>query len=136
MQKFRYVVAALALSVASPGLSSPTLQPITDAEKAAIRAGVSRQLKDPESARFRWLPNKAGDNYCGYVNARNSYGGYTGFAPFMVLMADGTKGPVAIFIGMGTANPSSIDSRVAFETCMEKGINMRAPTVDDPTPSN
>lgn len=35
------------------------------------------QLKDPESAKFQNIKG-----YCGEVNAKNSYGGYTGFKPF------------------------------------------------------
>ncbi|MDC5446163.1 hypothetical protein ACT4Y9_18345 [Acinetobacter baumannii] len=41
---------------------------------------VSEQLKDPESAEFR---NVKG--VCGEVNAKNSYGGYTGFKRFIVV---------------------------------------------------
>lgn len=40
---------------------------------------VKSTLKDPESAEFR---NVKG--YCGEVNAKNSYGGYTGFDKFYV----------------------------------------------------
>ena len=39
---------------------------------------LTRQhLKDPESAKFQNIKG-----YCGEVNAKNSYGGYTGFKPF------------------------------------------------------
>ena len=47
---------------------------------------VSELLKDPESARFRNLhlvDYKGGLLACGEVNAKNSYGGYVGFSPFM-----------------------------------------------------
>lgn len=49
------------------------------------KALVSRQLKDPESASFDGLvPHK--NALCGYVNAKNSFGGYTGFSRFVSLV--------------------------------------------------
>ena len=41
-------------------------------------------LKDPESARFRSEFKGKDDSVCGFVNAKNSYGGYDGFKPFIV----------------------------------------------------
>jgi hypothetical protein len=78
-------------------------------QDAAV-AWLQENLKDPDSARYRGfrppvagvlaLPNlnarggqdfehfgstrRAGWFMCGQVNAKNSYGGYTGFEPFMV----------------------------------------------------
>jgi hypothetical protein len=128
---WKTALALIALAIPCAAIAET---PITDAERAAIRVEVRKQLKDPDSARFRWLPSKAGDDYCGFVNARNSYGGYAGHTPFMVMLATGSKGPVAIFIGMGTANPGSVASMVIAQTCAEKGIDMRAATTDDPPP--
>jgi len=47
-------------------------------------AAVLNVLKDPESARFKatFVNNR---NYCGEVNSKNSYGGYTGFKRFIAL---------------------------------------------------
>lgn len=47
---------------------------------------VKENLKDPESATFRKLflvKNQKGEAVCGEVNAKNSYGGYVGFQPFV-----------------------------------------------------
>lgn len=41
---------------------------------------VKQQLKDPDSAQFKNVKNK-----CGEVNAKNTYGGYTGFKRFVVV---------------------------------------------------
>lgn len=56
----------------------------------AVRRRVVQDLKDPESARFRGLYVSAWNDHgvmkpllCGEVNAKNSYGGYTGFSRFM-----------------------------------------------------
>jgi len=45
---------------------------------------VRRMLKDPESARFERVTfNPAKKTGCGYVNAKNSMGGYTGSRHFI-----------------------------------------------------
>lgn len=64
---------------------------LTAAEKSMIATAVKNNLKDPESAKFKWnkllYSGKADvESYCGYVNARNSYGGYTGFDIFNVIL--------------------------------------------------
>jgi len=59
-----------------------TLDSATASEKEKAKNMVIGQLKDPESARFGEIWALQGSNgeraVCGYVNARNSYGGYTG----------------------------------------------------------
>ena len=67
-------------------VAAPTVQ-----EKAAI-AAVTAKLKDPESARFKGLRIGANGAGCGWVNAKNEYGGYTGFAVFFI----NKEGKVAI----------------------------------------
>ena len=56
---------------------------------------VLKVLKDPDSAQFRDMtvvaPTKINKNQtgivCGEVNSKNSFGGYTGFHPFIVISA-------------------------------------------------
>ena len=61
--------------------------------RAFAEVRMQKALKDPESARFRnitiedqssFKPEVAGIA-CGQVNAKNSFGGYTGFKSFMVV---------------------------------------------------
>lgn len=59
---------------------------LTAAELATIKSTVARQLKDPESARFGkiYAQLNTGNHIktvCVFVNARNSFGGYTGEQP-------------------------------------------------------
>lgn len=49
------------------------------------KEAVKLILKDPESAQFRNLRLDIVDQVCGEVNARNGYGGYTGFKLFHVV---------------------------------------------------
>lgn len=79
--------------------------PITmngDLEAATIK-GVQSSLKDPDSAKVTSLVAyriATGIRICGFVNAKNSYGGYAGNAPFYLFVTeasrpDGTK----VYIG-------------------------------------
>lgn len=77
----------------------------SDKEFVKIGEDVVRQgLKDPDSAKFESNYKPSGDNdghVCGRVNAKNSYGGYTGYKNFYVYIntKDGKlvdHGPVKI----------------------------------------
>ncbi|MFI8480655.1 hypothetical protein ACIGCM_08805 [Pseudomonas sp. NPDC078700] len=65
-----------------------TKQIATMDEQENAKATVVSKLKDPESARFGEIWAMQGTNgkrsVCGYVNAKNSYGGYTGQKMFSV----------------------------------------------------
>lgn len=62
-----------------------------DAIIEQAKTTLAQSLKDPDSAKFRDLvlvpPSGPGDAgiVCGYVNSRNSFGGYVGFQPFYVI---------------------------------------------------
>jgi hypothetical protein len=101
------VVIAFALAACKP---SPQDTARADAAKSeaeakaateAVRAQVRARLKDPDSARFRGTGNadieiaagKPVSITCGYVNAKNSFGGYTGEQPwYLFTFWDGSKG--------------------------------------------
>lgn len=88
-----FAVVALALTL---GACQQTASPVTQAaaamtapnasEAAKAKAAVSRVLKDPASAQFEGLFTHPGA-VCGFVNARNSFGGYTGRRPFGYIIA-------------------------------------------------
>lgn len=52
-----------------------------------VQQQVVGSLKDPESARFQGVHVKWG-TVCGEVNAKNSFGGYTGFKRFLSIDGD------------------------------------------------
>ncbi len=70
---------------------------------------ISKQLKDPGSAMFKWAPAfmpLLPDGvvvYCGLINAKNSYGGYTGFTPYIASL---------IFRSRKVAHAALIDASV------------------------
>lgn len=74
---------ALAFNQYSSGVFGPSAE-----EQLIARAQikVADRFKDPESAKFRKLRADADlRQVCGEVNAKNSYGAYTGYAPFLYL---------------------------------------------------
>ena len=91
---FRPLAVALVLcqagvAFAATSTKSTTTPSPNERFMRAARESVKESLKDPASAQFSNLRvykgEKAGDKVvCGRVNARNSYGGYAGFAPFIV----------------------------------------------------
>lgn len=102
-------VAVLLLPVSALAQQAGTAD---EAIYEAAKSAVIQQLKDPDSAKFGPLtrqtkPNVRGeptDVVCGAVNARNSFGGYSGMSGFVyfvddprVYFADGS-GPV---LGLG-----------------------------------
>lgn len=98
--------AALALSGCGlqPGTYSST--PVSAREAAIIKATITPNLKDEQSARWRnirTITTRDGKSYvCGELNATNSFGGYTGYLPFYGRWnADGT------FMVQGVAQPDT-----------------------------
>ncbi|MDO1476496.1 hypothetical protein [Comamonas thiooxydans] len=91
------VTAALAMSYATQSVAQSAPKPAvtwtkdvaTEAEIDDAKKTVISQLKDPESARFGEIFALSGTNgkrsVCGYINAKNSYGGYTGDKMFSII---------------------------------------------------
>lgn len=78
------------------------------------------QLKDPESAQFRDVKFKnAGDpeswHMCGYVNAKNAFGGYVGFTRFSGMLFV-KKGKPHYYLVV------SVEDAVANQMCAKNGM--------------
>lgn len=79
-----------------------TAYELTVAEYKAVEAIVGAALKDPESARysgFAAVEDTGMVIVCGFVNARNSFGGYAGKSPFMASYAPATGQGSVITMG-------------------------------------
>lgn len=70
------------------------------ASVARAKAAITYQLKDPDSVRWRGAAVDDYGNVCIEVNAKNSYGGYTGFE---AAHYNGTYGSVAFNDGASGA---------------------------------
>lgn len=99
---------ALALLLAAPIASSAD----DPAQFEAAKRAVIARLKDPDSAQFRNLRIGKGDIVCGEVNARNSYGGMTGFQPFFA-----TAESADIVTGDGDGAEARLRDRVYRTAC-------------------
>lgn len=96
----------------------------TQKELALIKIAVAEHLKDPDSLKLKDVklaPTEDGTGFtlCGEVNAKNSYGGYTGFSKFRGLyFSAGTDGkPVAMVLRI-----DSDEDSVAATLCQKEGI--------------
>lgn len=63
----------------APAVATPTEDPAV----TSARAKVLRLLNDPDSAQFRDVRRADETTVCGEVNAKNGFGGYVGFTPFI-----------------------------------------------------
>lgn len=86
------------------GLNQPSAQvtaaqkrDLVPSERQALAPVFSAGLKDPAAAQFKWMPVVLNDrdgitDYCGLVNGKNGYGGYTGFVRFYAQLQKDDKG--------------------------------------------
>ena len=83
------VLSSVTVSAQAPG--EPTLEEF----RAVFETAILGELKDPDSAKFDWpyhfSHEQNGFLTCGYVNAKNSYGGYAGKAPVVAVYNNGSK---------------------------------------------
>lgn len=116
------LAAALMICSTPAAAADSTPRVLTPGEKAAIKAAVDDKLKDPSSAQFKWGKWNRSPYYCAAINAKNSYGGYIGFVPFLALVAfaDG-KSLGTPFVMLADADPDSPTSRTIRGQCAEGG---------------
>lgn len=106
-------------------IEAEKLQQEADKRKIeALKKVIGATLKDPDSSQFRGLflnPSKTA--LCGEVNAKNSYGGYVGFRPFVATANE------AISWNGRKCDDSSAESRI--ECLREQLVYIRASTSND-----
>lgn len=133
MNKLTLALAALA-SVAACGAPvdpAPKLTPgphytLTSAEKNHVMERVRAGLKDPYSAKFGPIKARGvGDdtitvNVCGLLNAKNSYGAYTGYKMFYGYLAPGS----GIDFFVGDVGGDSYQQNAIANMCSEFGITL------------
>ena len=80
------LIATCSFLLVSGSICHGQTRPISNGERSLITGYYARLLKDAGSAQYRMQPIPLTDNqkggqfvYCFEVNAKNSYGGYTGF---------------------------------------------------------
>lgn len=95
-------IGATALLLAGCMTATPTPQKqieftkLNTSQVKSLQLAVKSGMKDPESAKFgSYISFETTDDngqkidvVCGYVNGKNSYGGYVGMTPYIALGAD------------------------------------------------
>lgn len=109
-----------AIACAAPMATLAKTRPATKGEIELARASLSDHLKDADSAKFKDVRFGSGENssiICGQVNAKNSYGAYSGFTTFMGMkVGDGKQGMILVM---------AVDSESegpALDVCRQKGM--------------
>ncbi|MCK1507194.1 hypothetical protein [Bradyrhizobium sp. 18] len=111
-----------------PQLSADQLRELTPAEKATLSKGFAGGLKDPDSAKFQWtrvpkvLPADGMIDYCGLVNAKNSYGGYIGAQPFIGTIQV-SKGKILTGAVGAVGDPTPMYREILPKMCRDKGLD-------------
>jgi hypothetical protein len=86
-----------------------------------VKEAVVRSLKDPDSAKFsqKILAERKGNilHVCGTVNAKNSFGGYTGEKLFYVMGSASAE-----TFELVSSGSSETDQKVTFVMCTENGV--------------
>lgn len=118
-------LAVLAVSACVPVAPSKAPgQPYALGSKAigAIKADVRQVMKDPDSARFgriaAAIDSEGIVTACGWVNGKNSYGGYTGELPFMGIYSVERGRFMVADIASGSAASATV------AVCRNRGVAM------------
>lgn len=112
--------------VASPPPERHTPYILDKSDIAAVQAGTRSSLKDPDSARFGKMvagTNAKGDVIvCLMVNAKNSYGGYTGEKPHFGMLFREKKPKAFVVVPDTSGLPQHRDEAVA-KVCSDYGLS-------------
>jgi len=124
----KILMLAVAL-LAAAGMSVEAAE-LTAKEKAVIMKVVKDQLKDPDSAKFKWgdisksFTNKTYVDYCLLVDSKSAQGRYHGFRPYMVgLFWNDKEGfSASVIAGPNPKYPEEI-----YRLCEEDGYVFNKP---------
>lgn len=75
--RFRSLTLLAIVAACSPVPSDPNEEAFSDAQQAVLL-----MLKDTDSAEFRQVIMGSKESVCGFVNAKNNFGGFSGFSAF------------------------------------------------------
>jgi hypothetical protein len=124
LQSGRFVAKTIMVGLVLASIASATAasegRHLTPQEREAVGRSLASQLRDPGSAVFKFTKTVNG-RVCGLVNARNGYGGFTGFLPFHVNVRRESK--TSIYVGSGSFGSIEPFRNQAIENvCAEWGM--------------
>lgn len=121
------ILPAPAIQTAAPTTVLDRVNPValSPADIATIQAGTRQSLKDPDSAKFGMISAgtdaKGQISVCLMVNARNSYGGYTGMKPHMGILFRDKKPAVFGLVPDDGRFPEHRDTAI-YKVCNDQGL--------------
>lgn len=123
------VLAAGAVAALTGSAGAETLDPydLSETQMIALQDAVGNELKDPHSAQYEGVAARIDSmklvHACGYVNAKNSLGAYTGKTPFYVSIIpyEEPKAPM-VFQKVYSENASVIGEIVSI--CQSHGLGL------------
>ncbi|AVR21430.1 hypothetical protein L0Z13_15215 [Burkholderia multivorans] len=118
--RFTSKAASALLLAVSPALSYAQ-NSVSPEDEKAIKQAIIHELTDPDSAKFREIRISAdGNTACGYVNAKNKFGGYTGFKIFQGAIIRTPNYPTR-FAPISISN-SEIEEQANLIVCHKNGV--------------
>lgn len=105
-------------------------RPLPDADRIAIQKVSEIKMLDGKSARFIWPKQRDASLYCGFVNAKNAMGGYTGYKPFSVLLGKPASGFSILDYGAKGSSKTLIG--VFSKACQDHGYSLNPSEPDAP----
>lgn len=122
-----FLIGVFVLTVVMSSFAESNRSNAIDFAKNAI----STMLKDPDSTKFNnihfYQVTKEKDHIagyvCGYVNGKNSFGGYVGSSRFLVLTDVTNKGQIGKAIGAMIDSDDNFIARNAFQKRWEENCH-------------
>jgi hypothetical protein len=115
------VLALLTLTGCASGIpdSNRSQVQLTKPQQTALEQGIKEGLKDGDSAKFgpfsASIDSSGHISVCGLVNAKNGFGGYIGYSPYL----GGFTGDKFLLAGVGGTERST---DVIRSSCREFGL--------------
>jgi hypothetical protein len=123
----------VAASVPATTANAPAPYPLTERNKADIVRQIKDKLGHGDTALWRWpLHQRKYGLYCGWVNAQNFFGEYTGWKPFMVIggvsSASDSTGEFTVHVSEIESGGPSIDAAyIIASMCPKNGYDLSGP---------
>lgn len=105
------------IAILAASLSVPTAQ-----EQASIKNAFEDVLLDAASARFRWPKLASEASYCGWVNAKNAVGAFTGWQQYYLIYSM-SKDNKLVVIGTPILSNDPKMGSVASKMCIRAGYS-------------
>jgi hypothetical protein len=114
MRKILAIVLLLGGCASEPALDASKYpsRALTAAEKKSLTGILSKGLKEPRAAQFKWMPvilteREGITDYCGLVNRIKDNGGYSGFVRFYAQLFKDSNGQFSNAVMRAVEEPDS-----------------------------